>query len=509
MAQYDFFVSHANEDAEYARELVVALEARGVKCWIAPRDIPGGSDYGSEIVRAIQASRSMLLIMSAKANEAAHERKHILRELEEASNFRKPIYPLRLEPVELHDSLRYRLSVTQWIEHINDQNKLAEIIIKLLNQQLVDMPNARSRFRFKIQGTAIATLMGVAITLLITLIYAYFTAFSLNRADKQEAQNQLLGRGYEINNAGMEQAIRRSDMQSVVWFREIGVRLSTAQIHNLILDEIKKQSYSLTPIWEFMSQASALDEVAKIRKDLRNILERSDALNHLYELSCKHSANSNFWIRALNDIFSSRCRTEADWYASTISILPKLIDIANTNKKVDSFFYNPLNVSEITSATLRNSSEKERQPEIFRLKTFFSVSGNDLFFFTQDGIRIVHSGIFVPGFNAASLACRAENVNNTRLCEATVVLFVPASGTLRRSTTLPMSPNEISNRILEILRGSRVLALENVTESGAAGYRTRLGALVPCQPQPGAASLAPAGACTVNKTPPDASMSLE
>ena len=49
------FVSHAGEDRQTAMQIVRTLEARGVPCWIAPRNIRPGTDYNQAIVDAIDA----------------------------------------------------------------------------------------------------------------------------------------------------------------------------------------------------------------------------------------------------------------------------------------------------------------------------------------------------------------------------------------------------------------------------------------------------------------------
>ena len=59
----DVFISYASQDATAANAVVVALEGRGVKCWIAPRDVVPGSLYADEIVRAINEARVVVLVL--------------------------------------------------------------------------------------------------------------------------------------------------------------------------------------------------------------------------------------------------------------------------------------------------------------------------------------------------------------------------------------------------------------------------------------------------------------
>lgn len=72
------FTSYASQDAAVANAAVVALERQGLKCWIAPRDVMPGAFYVDEIVRAIDATKAIVLVLSQSA-AASH---HVLREVE-------------------------------------------------------------------------------------------------------------------------------------------------------------------------------------------------------------------------------------------------------------------------------------------------------------------------------------------------------------------------------------------------------------------------------------------
>ncbi len=44
---HDIFVSYAHQDRTVANAVLATLEAHGIRCWIAPRDILPGSDWGA------------------------------------------------------------------------------------------------------------------------------------------------------------------------------------------------------------------------------------------------------------------------------------------------------------------------------------------------------------------------------------------------------------------------------------------------------------------------------
>ena len=47
---HDIFLSYSSADAPAANAMCAALENKGIKCWIAPRDIAPGSHWGGSIV---------------------------------------------------------------------------------------------------------------------------------------------------------------------------------------------------------------------------------------------------------------------------------------------------------------------------------------------------------------------------------------------------------------------------------------------------------------------------
>jgi hypothetical protein len=65
---HDVFVSHSVKDKRVAEAIVARLEADLVRCWVAPRDVVPGADWGESIINAIENSRIMILIFSENAN---------------------------------------------------------------------------------------------------------------------------------------------------------------------------------------------------------------------------------------------------------------------------------------------------------------------------------------------------------------------------------------------------------------------------------------------------------
>jgi len=106
------FISHASEDAPVAQKICEVLERKGVACWIAPRDVRAGHDYGSEIIDGIDHARAMVLLLSDHANDS----KFVKREVERAVSRGIAVLPMRLADIEPSKALELFISGTHWID---------------------------------------------------------------------------------------------------------------------------------------------------------------------------------------------------------------------------------------------------------------------------------------------------------------------------------------------------------------------------------------------------------
>ena len=109
---HDVFISHSAQDKTVADAVCGALERAGVRCWIAPRDVQPGRSFAGEITRAIQQSKTMVLIFSASSNNS----QQVLREVQLAVSSHLHIVQLRIEDVRPNDDLTYFLSTPHWLD---------------------------------------------------------------------------------------------------------------------------------------------------------------------------------------------------------------------------------------------------------------------------------------------------------------------------------------------------------------------------------------------------------
>ena len=142
----DVFISYAIADKLTADAACAALEAEGIRCWIAPRDVLPGMDYAEAIIEAIEKARGMLLIFSSNANRS----NQVKREVERAVHHGIPIIPFRIEDVPPNRALEYFISAPHWLDALTPPleqhlKHLASTIRLLLSRAEVGSEVSQSR----------------------------------------------------------------------------------------------------------------------------------------------------------------------------------------------------------------------------------------------------------------------------------------------------------------------------------------------------------------------------
>lgn len=116
------FVSYSSKDRKRCAEIVEFLENEGIRCWVAPRDIPPGALWMESVTEAIDDSFAVLLLVTAHSNGSSQVR----RELERAVSKSKTIVPMILEEVQFSKWMQYSISVHHW--HSAQKNELSRSI---------------------------------------------------------------------------------------------------------------------------------------------------------------------------------------------------------------------------------------------------------------------------------------------------------------------------------------------------------------------------------------------
>ena len=123
---HDVFISYSSQDMEAAQAICHVLEQNEIKCWMAPRNIPPGSDYGDVIDDAIKSCKVVVILYSEKAASSPW----VTGELNVAFEEQKTIIPFRLDKTPLKGQTRVMLNQRHWIDAYPDYKTKFNDLVK-------------------------------------------------------------------------------------------------------------------------------------------------------------------------------------------------------------------------------------------------------------------------------------------------------------------------------------------------------------------------------------------
>ncbi|MBO4352042.1 MAG: toll/interleukin-1 receptor domain-containing protein, partial [Eggerthellaceae bacterium] len=138
----DVFISYKSEEFDSANMVRGVLERNGITCWMAPADIPSGSNYAVEVPNAIRAAKVVVFILSEQSQRSEWTQK----ELDIALNAKKPIMPFALEECDLISPFDFYLGNVQRNDVFQDVSAGLEKLVRDIkaltgsDTQAVDIP---------------------------------------------------------------------------------------------------------------------------------------------------------------------------------------------------------------------------------------------------------------------------------------------------------------------------------------------------------------------------------
>lgn len=135
---HDVFISYSTKDKTIADAVCAKLEENKIRVWIAPRDVPAGSNFGASIIKAINACKVFVLIWSAHTNTS----EHIMNEVNQAFDQGITIIPFRIQNIQPTDEMRYYFGRTHWLDAIDPplENHIAILKNTILANLGRDLP---------------------------------------------------------------------------------------------------------------------------------------------------------------------------------------------------------------------------------------------------------------------------------------------------------------------------------------------------------------------------------
>ncbi|UFS93474.1 TIR domain-containing protein [Nocardia huaxiensis] len=247
------FVSHASGDAMLAAAVVRELEASGVSCWIAPRNIVAGTDYAESIIEAIEAASVMVIVISDHANRS----RHVPREVERAIARDVSLVPFRIADISPSKSLEYFLASQHWLHALPPP-------VEAHISKLVDAVTALIALRRAVPAAlpTVETIKARRRPVRVPVPVAVFTGRDTERAlAATELARVPVVTLVGPPGAGKSELARRvaADLgsESVVY-----VDLSTVTVTSS-LSAVITTATGLDPAWEWPDTLAALDDTGK------------------------------------------------------------------------------------------------------------------------------------------------------------------------------------------------------------------------------------------------------
>ena len=150
----EVFISYAAKDRERVLGLVKRLRSAGTTVWIDQAGIDVATMWSQEIVNAIRDCKVMLLSISPHSTES----ENVVKELALASERKKPIIPVYLEPADIPGTMEYQLAGIQRVEYfLENENAAFNAMVRSLVKLGVNIDTEKTGINDENFESALAT----------------------------------------------------------------------------------------------------------------------------------------------------------------------------------------------------------------------------------------------------------------------------------------------------------------------------------------------------------------
>ena len=168
--KHDVFISYSTKNSELANKICYLLEQNKLKCWIAPRNIPSGTNYIEEITEGIKSTKIVGLVYSSYSQAS----KYVNNEINMAFSNNKPILSFNIDNSLPSEEMEYNLKVSQWLPaYPNPEDEFETLVVdalKLCNEN-ADVPIFIDFSNFKSEDLSEQKKDRISLVLLFTPLY--------------------------------------------------------------------------------------------------------------------------------------------------------------------------------------------------------------------------------------------------------------------------------------------------------------------------------------------------
>ncbi|MGB8645392.1 MAG: toll/interleukin-1 receptor domain-containing protein [Anaerolineae bacterium] len=140
---YSAFISYSSKDQEFAERLHADLQAKGVRVWFAPKDMPIGAPIVKEIDESIRLYDKLMVVLSENSLKSPWVDYELTLALDnEQRKGRTILFPIRIDDAVMHQPAgwaarlrtRHIGDFTRWKEHDEYQKAFAVLLRDLTAQ---------------------------------------------------------------------------------------------------------------------------------------------------------------------------------------------------------------------------------------------------------------------------------------------------------------------------------------------------------------------------------------
>ena len=168
--KHDVFISYSTINSDLANKICYLLEQNKLKCWIAPRNIPSGTNYIEEITDGIKSTKIVVLVYSSYSQAS----KYVNNEINMAFSNNKPILSFNIDNSLPSEEMEYNLKVSQWLPaYPNLEDEFETLVVdalKLCNEN-ADVPIIIDFSNFKSEDLSQQKKDRISLVLLFTPLY--------------------------------------------------------------------------------------------------------------------------------------------------------------------------------------------------------------------------------------------------------------------------------------------------------------------------------------------------
>ena len=128
--KYDVFISYSSRNQKVVEAICAYLEQHKVRCFVAYRDIPKGVVWAKAIVEALDESKMMVVVFSEEFNMSDQ----VDREIELASEDKKPILTFRISDTMFKGAKKFYLKNINWIDAFPNPENLFDSLLNNVNK---------------------------------------------------------------------------------------------------------------------------------------------------------------------------------------------------------------------------------------------------------------------------------------------------------------------------------------------------------------------------------------